>query len=1027
MGLGPSRCARRAHSRPPSRCLTIFAPAWKLLAAQLQSSTRFLRAANSATQERTEGEASELGLLADAPLAMTRMPRSPRPIVERCLVILACGRRCVLERGHMEEECQCDCGPDDHEPDSVLTVDTDDNLAHTAVHQTCPDFLPAQKAEPQQRSEDTIKVEIGLDTCASTSVCPVGFAGKLAICTSRKPVKRALLTATGHNVPRRGKYRMVPLWLLGCLLWPWRFEEMEVRRPLIAVSELRKHGIPVHFAEDRDAEDYITIQEQKIPFYLRGGIFVLEAELKFGKTLAALPAVLPPAQGNNWCVVEYGCYENSELTSAFQRRGQEGKRLGLFNTNLARREEVQLVGQMVNELRQASYLVLIWIALPCTPWTTWQYINMWRSAELWQRLQRSRTKSVIMLRLLDEMLERVAQPGVYAAFEWPRRASPWQSPMTVFQKIMLKLNFKADWDGCQFEVQDEHGVPVRKMLRLITNFQPLQTALDGKLCKGEGHEHAECRGKTATQSGCYTRAFADFVAKVVVEAEMDLAGYSLMPLEDQVEQQTPEPGREEYEEEDSEEEQAEITAIKTMPLPHQPNVIDRIKHEVLHLPTEQWCTHCVAGKGTDEAHYTQTPKDEEDVHLVLFDYGFVKTEIDITPLPLLVGEHANSGSGLALLCEKKGPQEIHAILEIEDWLNELGLIGLLRARTDSEPSIMAVIRQVAARRIGRTMLETTPVQSSSSLGAAERRIRTIVSQIRTLRSAVQELYGVQIAVAHPIFGWLVRHASFIMDRFLKHKGGKTSYEIVTGREYSHPLCPFAWMVMARDPAALDLGRAELRWEKGVWLGRTSTSAEHIIAMPAGIRRVRTIRMLPKEDLAMLDFENCAKYSIWQQQAVSTTTPLPASFAGTKRTGMATRERRSWLREFRRKCGQTAGCSGCDPQSSYHGHNNACKRRQLEFEEQRQEHVRITTGVPIPLEPAKEEERMEGATPAAAPLGHDFNRTWPPPTHRVTGKRPFQAWRSSKNSKIGFGLCQQLERRGIARRPRNKKTRSREKG
>ena len=80
MGLGPSRCARRALSRPPSSGLTMFraavrrivriarrrqlnsqlksllnvikddrgSPAWKLLAAQLQSSTRFLMAANSA-------------------------------------------------------------------------------------------------------------------------------------------------------------------------------------------------------------------------------------------------------------------------------------------------------------------------------------------------------------------------------------------------------------------------------------------------------------------------------------------------------------------------------------------------------------------------------------------------------------------------------------------------------------------------------------------------------------------------------------------------------------------------------------------------------------------------------------------------------------------------------------------------------------------------------------------------------------------------------------------------------------------
>ena len=51
---------------------------------------------------------------------------------------------------------------------------------------------------------------------------------------------------------------------------------------------------------------------------------------------------------------------------------------------------------------------------------------------------------------------------------------------------------------------------------------------------------------------------------------------------------------------------------------------------------------------------------------------------------------SKSGGGIALLCEQKGPQGTFVIHELEDWLNEIGILGPMRLRTDSEPLIIIV-------------------------------------------------------------------------------------------------------------------------------------------------------------------------------------------------------------------------------------------------------------------------------------------------------------------------------------------------
>ena len=64
--------------------------------------------------------------------------------------------------------------------------------------------------------------------------------------------------------------------------------------------------------------------------------------------------------------------------------------------------------------------------------------------------------------------------------------------------------------------------------------------------------------------------------------------------------------------------------------------------------------------------------------------------------------------------------------------------------------------------------------------------------------------------------------------------------------YVGKIVPFGETILWRLP----LGRvvkAHGVWHRGLWLGRTETSDEHIVATPQGIERVRAIRRLVMEN------------------------------------------------------------------------------------------------------------------------------------------------------------------------------------
>ena len=106
-------------------------------------------------------------------------------------------------------------------------------------------------------------------------------------------------------------------------------------------------------------------------------------------------------------------------------------------------------------------------------------------------------------------------------------------------------------------------------------------------------------------------------------------------------------------------------------------------------------------------------------------------------------------------------------------------------KTDQEEALNAVIRKVRQYTGADTqnMQEHSPVGSSQSNGATERRIQTIEGQVRTLRSAFEARIGARLPISSFLVAWLVVHAGNIITLHEVGRDGKVPLQRLRGTKY----------------------------------------------------------------------------------------------------------------------------------------------------------------------------------------------------------------------------------------------------
>ena len=158
------------------------------------------------------------------------------------------------------------------------------------------------------------------------------------------------------------------------------------------------------------------------------------------------------------------------------------------------------------------------------------------------------------------------------------------------------------------------------------------------------------------------------------------------------------------------------------------------------------------------------------------------------------------------MAPKKGPVP-YAVRGVCVFLQELGYTRMV-LKSDSEPSIRALVTAVQkewagdSRNFQRQLIpRTSPVDDHASNGAVEAMVHSLGGLTRTSKVALEEALGVSILPTSPILPWLVRHQSYLRNRFVVRSSGRTPVEELTMSKFQSPLINFAEAVLAKESGA----------------------------------------------------------------------------------------------------------------------------------------------------------------------------------------------------------------------------------
>ena len=226
------------------------------------------------------------------------------------------------------------------------------------------------------------------------------------------------------------------------------------------------------------------------------------------------------------------------------------------------------------------------------------------------------------------------------------------------------------------------------------------------------------------------------------------------------------------------------------PQPTQPTRQEMEEHALTHMPYRSWCPICVKAKGKQDAYKQQQTKQP----VIQIDFAYLKTTTDEQSLAVLTAVDVQSQLCMALAVPDKAIQHDYMIKSLSSFTLECGRTnGIIQC--GNEPTLKTVATGAAAK-IGNITVRQTPTYSSNSQGSVERFHRTLFGQVKSLREQVKASYSNHmIHNNHPLMPWMIRRAAWLINRYLVHSDGLTSYQRRWERDYKHAICEFGETVL----------------------------------------------------------------------------------------------------------------------------------------------------------------------------------------------------------------------------------------
>lgn len=278
--------------------------------------------------------------------------------------------------------------------------------------------------------------------------------------------------------------------------------------------------------------------------------------------------------------------------------------------------------------------------------------------------------------------------------------------------------------------------------------------------------------------------------------------------------------------------------------PKEPTEAERRDHEMTHLPFRSWCRHCVRGRGKEEAcRKGEGEVEKAEIHM---DFMYMGEEAGGKTLTILVVKERRTRAIMASVAPSKGSADFLAKRTMA-FMREVGCeLEEVTVKSDNEPSIVAVIDWIGRLRAakgGRGMVvEHSPVHSSKSNGVVERGVQAVQGMVRTMRSAVEEKWGVKLEADHTAWPWMVEYAGWLLTRAEVGHDGKTAYERSRGKAARIPGMEWGEAVLwKRRREGGPLGKLTCMWEDGIFLGVKGSTGEMIVGDEKGVWRTRTTR------------------------------------------------------------------------------------------------------------------------------------------------------------------------------------------
>ncbi|CAE7732846.1 eryA, partial [Symbiodinium necroappetens] len=263
-----------------------------------------------------------------------------------------------------------------------------------------------------------------------------------------------------------------------------------------------------------------------------------------------------------------------------------------------------------------------------------------------------------------------------------------------------------------------------------------------------------------------------------------------------------------------------------------------------------------AGTDTDEKAFEEEAPNPEDY----------RDQFGLT----LVAAESTTGWLAAVPVLQKGASALKRVTENLVRLSlQVSAAGEVAFQGDPEPSVKQILNSVVACRtkLGlKTKAKITQKGSHSSNGQVEKAIDTLRRSALTLKTFAEDRAKVVLEGDHHIFGWLLRHAAYLHNRFFTGHRGIPAYEAMFGRRFKANLLPFGELCIYHAPSKY---KGDLQWQRGLFVGLNEKNGANIVLTPDGAREARSVRRLPEEQQ-------------WDAKALVTYRGLPWDYGGTKK-------------------------------------------------------------------------------------------------------------------------------------------------